>query len=262
MPYENVLLDISGGVARLTLNRPDAANAMNLDLLRELAEALLECDESHDVRAVILTGNGRFFSAGGDLAAFAGDLDRLSFLLKQLTLHLHAAVSRIARMRQPVIAAVNGPAAGAGMALAAACDHVIAADTANFTIAYTAAGLSPDGSSTWALPRRIGPARTRELMLTNRRLSAAEALDWGLANEVAPAADLATRTNALATRFAAGPTAAYGRVKELLAASATNNIETQMELEARAIADSARTADAREGIDAFLSKRKPAFRGE
>ena len=255
MPYENVLLNISGGVAHLTLNRPDAANAMNLDLLRELAEALLECDESSNVRAVVLTGKGRFFSAGGDLAAFAGDLDRLPFLLKQLTLH-------ITRMRQPVIAAVNGPAAGAGMALAAACDHVIAVDTASFTIAYTAAGLSPDGSSTWALPRRIGPGRTRELMLTNRRLSAAEALDWGLANEVVPAADLVARTNALAAQFAAGPTAAYGRVKELLAASATNSIETQMELEARAIADSARTADAREGIEAFLSKRKPAFRGE
>mgnify|MGYP003645633538 FL=1 len=261
MPYENVLLDISGGVAHLTLNRPGAANAMNLDLLRELAEALLECDESPNVRAVILTGNGRFFSAGGDLAAFAGDLDRLPFLLKQLTLHLHAAVSRIARMRQPVIAAVNGPAAGAGMALAAACDHVIAAEPSHFTMAYTAAGLSPDGSSTWALPRRIGPGRTRELMLTNRRLSSAEALDWGLANEVVPAADLIARTNALAAQFAAGPTAAYGRVKELLAASTTNNIETQMELEARAIADSARTADAREGIDAFLNKRKPDFLG-
>ena len=136
MPYENVLLNISGGVAHLTLNRPDAANAMNLDLLRELAEALLECDESSNVRAVVLTGKGRFFSAGGDLAAFAGDLDRLPFLLKQLTLHLPAAVSRIPRMRQPVIAAVNGPAAGAGMALAAACDHVIAVDTASFTIAF------------------------------------------------------------------------------------------------------------------------------
>ncbi len=261
MPYETVSLEISDGVAALTLNRPEAANAMNLDLLRELAEALLECDESSEVRCVVLTGNGRFFSAGGDLAAFAGDLDRLPFFLKQLTLHLHAAVSRIARMRQPVIAAVNGPAAGAGLALAASCDHLIASDKANFTAAYTAAGLSPDGSSTWVLPRRIGPARTRELMLTNRRLSATEALDWGLANEVVPLSELTTRTEELAAQLASGPTAAFGHVKTLLASSAANNLETQMELEARAIADSARTRDAKEGINAFLSKRKADFRG-
>lgn len=262
MPYENVLLEISDGVAKITLNRPDAANAMNLDLLRELAEALLECDESSDVRCVVLTGNGRFFSAGGDLSAFAGDLERLPFYLKQLTLHLHAAVSRITRMRQPVIAAINGPAAGAGLSLAACCDHLISSDKANFTAAYTAAGLSPDGSSTWVLPRRIGPGRTRELMLTNRRLSATEALDWGLANEVVPIADLAARTSELAAQFAAGPTAAFGQVKALLATSSTNNIETQMELESRAIADSARTVDAQEGINAFLSKRKALFIGK
>lgn len=214
------------------------------------------------MRSIILTGSGRFFSAGGDLSAFAGDLDRLPYFLKQLTLHLHAAVSRITRMRQPVIAAVNGPAAGAGMALAAACDHVIAADTSNFTIAYTAAGLSPDGASTWALPRRIGPARTRELMLTNRRLSAPEALEWGLANEVVAANALPARADTLARQFAAGPTQAFGAVKTLLAGSATNSLETQMELEARAIADTARTADAREGIDAFLNKRRPVFTGE
>lgn len=261
MPDKTVLMDVSAGVAVLTLNRPEAANAMNLDLLSELAEALLKCDESADVRSVVLTGNGRFFSSGGDLAAFADDLDRLPYLLKQLTLHLHAAVSRIGRMRQPVIAAVNGPAAGAGMALAAACDHVIAADTASFTVAYTAAGLSPDGASTWALPRRIGPSRTRELMLTNRRLSAGDALEWGLANELVPATELSARAGVLARQLASGPTAAFGQVKTLLAASATNSLETQMELEARAIADSARTADAREGIDAFLNKRKPQFKG-
>lgn len=261
MTFQNVRFEVSGGVAKLTLNRPDAANAMNLDLLRELAEALLVCEESAEVRSVILTGSGRFFCAGGDLAAFADDLERLPFFLKQLTFHLHAAVSRITRMRQPVVAAVNGPAAGAGMALAAACDHVLASDAAGFTMAYTAAGLSPDGASSWVLPRRIGPGRTRELMLTNRRLSASEALDWGLANEIVPAPGLATRAQDVAGQFATGPTAAFGEVKLLLASAATNPIETQMELEARAIAASARTGDAREGIEAFVQKRKPRFTG-
>jgi len=261
MAFNTIRFDRLEAVAQITLNRPAAANGMNLELLKELADAALQCDEDPSIRAVIVTGEGRFFSAGGDLAAFGDDLDRLPSLLKELTLHLHAAISRFMRMSAPVIAAVNGPAAGAGMSLAAACDIVIASDTASFTMAYTGAGLSPDGGSTWTIPRRIGHGRTRELVLTNRKLSATEALDWGFANEVVSADMLGARARARAETLSMGPTSAYGRAKSLLADSFHNGLETQLELEARAIADSARGDDAREGITAFLGKRRPQFRG-
>jgi len=165
------------------------------------------------------------------------------------------------RMSAPVIAAVNGPAAGAGMSLAAACDIVVASEAASFTMAYTGAGLSPDGGATWTIPRRIGHGRARELVLTNRKLNAAEALDWGFATEVVSADALGARARALAETFATGPTAAYGRAKSLFAETFHNGLETQLELEARAIADSARGDDAREGVTAFLGKRRPQFRG-
>lgn len=261
MSYETITLSIEDAVARLTLNRPDAANGMNLALMRELADAVHTCGASPDVRAILVTGSGRFFSAGGDLQSFASELDNLPRLLNELTLYLHAAISRLARMNAPVIAAVNGPCAGAGMSLACACDYVMVAESASFTMAYTAAGLSPDGSSTWFLPRRIGELRTRELMLTNRKLSAAEAVDWGLANRVVPDADLLQEAGQLATRLARGPTLSFGRVKTLLNDTFANGMETQMELEARAIASAATTADAQEGIRAFLAKEKPDFSG-
>ncbi len=262
MSYETIKLSIEDQVARLTLERPDAANGMNLQLMRDLSDAVNVCATSPEVRAVLLTGSGRFFSAGGDLQSFASELDNLPRLLNELTLYLHAAISRMARMDSPVIAAVNGPCAGAGMSLACACDYVLAAESASFTMAYTAAGLSPDGSSTWFLPRRIGELRARELMLTNRKLSAAEAVEWGLANRVVADADLLAEAGKLAASFAQGPTRSFGRVKTLLNDTFAQGMETQMEMEARAIAASATTQDAQEGIGAFLQKRKPVFTGK
>jgi 2-(1,2-epoxy-1,2-dihydrophenyl)acetyl-CoA isomerase len=262
MTYQTILFEKDGAVARLTLNRPDAANAMNLALMQELADIANRCEEDPDIRAILITGAGRFFSAGGDLQSFADEMGELPFLLKQLTMYLHTAIARFARMPVPVIAAINGPCAGAGMSLACACDLVIVAESASFTMAYTAAGLSPDGSSSWYLPRRIGELRARELMLTNRKLSATEAVEWGLANKVVPDADLMQEASALASRLAGGPTLAYGRVKVLLNDSFGQGLETQMEMETRAIAGSARTRDALEGVDAFLNKRKPDFRGQ
>ena len=258
---EVLRLEIDGAVARIVLNRPKAANSIDLELGRALADAAIRCDEDPAVRAIVLAGEGRFFCAGGDLGSFAGAGDRVPALLKELTMSLHAALSRLARGRAPVIAAVHGPAAGAGMSLACAADFVVASEDASFTMAYTRAGLTPDGSSTWVLPRLIGTRRTLELMLRNRTLSAAEALDWGLVSEVVPAAELAGATDTLAAELAAGPTDAFGRTKQLLLLSSTEGFESQMEHEARAIADSARSANGREGISAFLEKRKPAFQG-
>ncbi|MDG1904353.1 MAG: enoyl-CoA hydratase-related protein [Arenicella sp.] len=261
MAYQTIGLAVSASVATLTLNRPDAANGMNLQLMKELVDAVHSCEEDPQVRAIIITGAGRFFSAGGDLAAFSADLDRLPRLLSELTLYLHTAISRLARMNRPVIAAINGPCAGAGLSLACACDLVLAAQSSNFTMAYTAAGLSPDGGSTWFIPRRIGDLRTRELMLTNRKLSAEEALQWGLVTRVIADEMLLVEARKLAECLAAGPTVAYGNVKALLNDTFARGMETQMEFESRAIASSAKTADAREGVSAFLKKVKANFNG-
>lgn len=259
MTFETIALEARDGVARLTLNRPAAANALNLQMAKELLAAALHCDETPAIRAVLLTGSGKFFCAGGDLAAFADAGDAMPRLLKELTVHLHAAISRFARMRAPVVAAINGPAAGAGFSLACAADLAIAAESARFTMAYTRAGLTPDGSATYSLPRLLGRRRAMELMLTNRMLTASEALAWGLVNRVTPDEALGRETEALARALAEGPTLAFGGVKRLLLAD--RDLETQMELEARAIADAARTADAGQGVRAFREKRTPKFGG-
>jgi 2-(1,2-epoxy-1,2-dihydrophenyl)acetyl-CoA isomerase len=223
--------------------------------------AAIECDENPDVRAVVLTGAGKMFCAGGDLKAFAGFGDALPAKLKELTTYLHAATSRFARMDAPLVCAINGVAAGAGMSLGVSGDLVLAGESAKLTMAYTGAGLSPDGSSTFFLPRLIGLRRTQELMITNRRLSAAEALEWGLLTKVVPDDALVSEAHALASQLAHGPTRAYGMVKQLLATSFSETLETQLELESRGIAGMAATPDGREGIAAFVEKRAPKFSG-
>jgi len=261
MSYQTLTLTRSDGVAVLTLNRPTAANTINETLAREFMQAAIECDDAADIRAVVLTGAPPMFCLGGDLKAFGGAGDQLKSKLKEITAYLHAGISRLTRMDAPVIAAVNGVAAGAGFSLAMSTDLAIAAESASFVMAYTNAGLAPDGSSTFFMPRRIGDRRTRELMLTNRMLSSKEALEWGIVNQVVPDAQLHETAMALAQRFANGPTRAYGAVKSLLNASFDNGLETQMELEARAIANMSATEDGREGIAAFIAKRKPQFSG-
>lgn len=261
MNFELLTFEQEAQVARITLNRPDAANALDLPTTRELLHAAIRCDEDPDIRAVLITGAGRMFCAGGDLKGFAAAGDQLPALLKEMTTYLHAAVTRFARMDAPVIAAVNGMAAGGGLSLAVAADLVLAAASAKFTLAYTAAGLSPDGSSTYMLPRLIGLRRTRELMLTNRVLTADEAVEIGMIDRVVPDADLMTEAETLARDLSAGPTRAYGAVKRLLHESFNDTLEGQMEREARAIVEMVKTADGSGGIAAFLAKRKPTFTG-
>lgn len=260
MSHQTLELRRDGPVARITLDRPPA-NALDLTMARELAEVALACDEDPGVRAVILTGRGKAFCAGGDLASFGAAAERVPTLLKEVTAGLHVAIARFARMRAPVIAAVNGVAAGAGFSLVAACDLAVAAASARFTMAYTRAGLVPDGSSTFFLPRLVGIRRAQELMITNRMLGSAEALDWGILTRVVPDAELETAVDGLAREVAEGPTGAFGAVKRLLLLSGGNGLETQMEAETREIADAARRADGREGIGAFLAKRPPRFDG-
>ena len=255
-----LLCEVKDHVARITFNRPDAANALDLEMGRELMQAAIRVSEDAAVRAVILTGAGRMFSGGGDLKSFAAQEDRLPAHLKEVALYLHAAISRFVRMDAPVIAAVNGSAGGAGMSLCLFADIALAAESAKFTLAYTRAGLSPDGGSTYFLPRLIGVRRALELALTNRVLTAREAMDWGIVNKVVPDAQLQAEADALAKQLAAGATQALGAAKRLLHHSFSESLETQMELEAQAIADQARGAHAREGIAAFIAKRPPNFR--
>lgn len=262
MSYETLLFDVTDNVAHIAMNRPDAANSLNGAMAHDLMMAAIRCDEDEGIRAAILTGTGKMFCAGGDLKTFATFGADTGAKLKEITTYLHAATSRFMRMDAPLIVAVNGIAAGAGMSLAVAGDFAIAARTAKFTMAYTAAGLSPDGSSSWFLPRLIGLRRTQELMLTNRMLDAQEALEWGVVSQIADDEALADTAMALALKFASGPTLAYGAVKTLLVDSFTNSLETQLEIEARLIARSAQTSDGREGIAAFVAKRTPVFTGK
>jgi 2-(1,2-epoxy-1,2-dihydrophenyl)acetyl-CoA isomerase len=259
--FDTLKLEIEGGVAHLTLNRPDDANALNLPMAKDFLDAALHCTTHAEVRAVLLDAVGKMFCAGGDVKSFAALGDRLPAGMKELTTYLHAGISTFSRARQPVVIAVQGAAAGAGMSLAASGDLVLAGESAKFTMAYTGIGVSPDGSSSYFIPRLIGMRRTQELMITNRRLSAAEALEWGLVTQVLPDAELAEGAMGLARSLASGPTRAYGGVKRLLNESFTSTLETQMELEARVFVENTETADGREGIQAFVEKRKPSFQG-
>jgi 2-(1,2-epoxy-1,2-dihydrophenyl)acetyl-CoA isomerase len=255
--YQAITFEQSGPITRISLNRPDAANGMNDTMTRELADAARRCDTAA-TKVVVLTGSGRFFCAGGDLKSFATAQSRGRYI-KGVADDLHRAISTFARMDAVVITAVNGVAAGAGFSLAVTGDLVLAAQSASFTMAYTRAGLSPDGSSSYYLPRLVGIRRTQELMLTNRTLPAQDALQWGLVTEVIPNEALSARADELADQFARGARESNAAVKKLLLTSLQNGLEEQMELEGRRIAALADSADGIEGVDAFLAKRPAEF---
>ena len=261
MSTDNLLFDVEHGVAKVTLHRPDAHNAIDLALCDALMKAAIRCDEDPEIRAVLLTGSGKVFSVGGDIQSFVAAGNDLAPLTKQMTVTLHAAVSRFARMDAPLVAAVNGVAAGGGLGLVCCADLAIAGASARFSSSYTKNALSPDTSTTYFLPRLVGWRRAQDLVLTNRVLSAEEALEWNLVTRVVPDDELLAEAGSLAADLARGATKAYGVAKSLLLQSASETLETQMELEARGIADMARSDDVREGIRAFLDKRKPEYRG-
>jgi 2-(1,2-epoxy-1,2-dihydrophenyl)acetyl-CoA isomerase len=261
MAYQHLIVDRRDYVATLTLNRPDAYNALNLALGRELFAAVLEVDDDPEVRCVVITGAGKAFCAGGDVKDFADSLDRIGAMVKELTTYMHGAISRLCRSDKPVIMAINGVAAGGGFSLALAGDIVVATESARFTMAYTKIAATPDGSSSYFLPRLIGLRRAMELYFTNRVLTAREAAEWGLVTRVVADAEFTTAVSALARELAAGPTRAFGGAKRLFHQATWESLETQMELEAQAIAASGRTDDFREGVTAFANKKTPTFRG-
>lgn len=262
MEFETLSFERRDAVAVVTLNRPEAANALNPAMAADLAAAAVACDADRGIRAVVLTGAGnKLFCGGGDLQAFAEAGGDARAMVQDMTKNLHSAVARFARLDAPVLVALNGTAGGGGMSVALAGDLLFAADHAKLTMAYTRAGLSPDGSSTYFLARAVGLRRAAELTLLNRVLSAQEALEWGLVNRVLPAAELMPAALETAARLAAGPTRAFGIAKRLLVDGFARSLDTQMEEESRGIADSLSSADGREGVAAFLAKRKPTFTG-
>jgi 2-(1,2-epoxy-1,2-dihydrophenyl)acetyl-CoA isomerase len=262
MPYQMLTLDINDHIATITLNRPGAYNAVNMQLALELLDATTRVDEDPEIRCVVVTGAGKAFCAGGDVKEFHDQLSQIGVHLKHLTGPLHGALSRIARMPKPVVAAVNGVVAGAGVGLMLACDLSYAVETATLTIAYTRIGANPDASLTFWLPRLVGTRRALELTYLNRILTAREASAWGLFNDVFPLDKFHNEVYAIASGLANGPTLAYARSKKLCYISLNETLETQMEYEAREISDNGRTDDFREGVLAFVKKRTPTFHGK
>jgi 2-(1,2-epoxy-1,2-dihydrophenyl)acetyl-CoA isomerase len=246
-----------GAVLTITLNRPDVLNAFNAALHAALAAALKDARDP-EIRAVVVTGAGRGFCVGQDLTEFreaSGDIaDRLRSTY-------HPNVLAVRALEKPVIAAVNGPAAGAGLSFACACDIRLAADSATFIPAFVNIGLIPDSGGTFFISRLLGPARAAEWMTSGRRLTAAEAHAWGLVSEVVQEDDLAARAAELASALAALPTRAIGMTKRLFDAAPTNRLEEQLELEAQLQSAATKSEDFREGVAAFLEKRDPDFKG-
>ncbi|WP_234357086.1 enoyl-CoA hydratase/isomerase family protein [Streptomyces sp. NBRC 110028] len=254
-----VAIAIDDGLAHLTLRRGEAGNAIGLDMARGLRDAARIC-AAEGVRAVLLTGEGKSFCVGGDLREFS----RLSGAaleehLTAVTDALHEALRTFAAGDAPVVAAVQGAVAGAGLGLAASADVTLAADTASFTAAYTGIGYTPDAGVSWFLPRLIGPKRALDLLLTNRRVAAAEAADIGLVTGVVAPAELATEAARTAEALRRGPTAAFGATRRLVADGLTADLGPHLDREARAIAAAAASGTGREGVAAFLGKRAPDF---
>lgn len=256
MTYSTIRLEREGPVAILTLDRPKALNALSTQLAKELFEATIEIDEDATLRCLVITGAGGAFCAGGDVKEFVENSSRIGAHLKELTTYAHAAVARLSRAHLPVIAAVNGVAAGAGLGLSLSSDIVIAAESARFLSAYARIGASPDAGATYFLPRLVGIRRAAELLLTDRTLTAAEALAWGIVTKVVPDSELRAVALGLGRTLAQGPTEAYAATKRLLRLGEAGGLETQLQREADAISSLGDTAGFRAGLAAIMEKTR------
>ncbi|MDQ6936911.1 MAG: enoyl-CoA hydratase-related protein [Actinomycetota bacterium] len=259
---DELVIDRDGLVATVRLNRPESMNALSLSLKNALVEQLPLLGADDSVRAVILTGSGRGFCVGQDLREHAARLEAADPApLSTVTEHYNPIITALATMPKPVVAAVNGMAAGAGASFTFACDFRIAAESASFLLAFAGVGLSLDSGASWTLPRLIGSARATALALLAEPVSASAALEMGLVNAVVPDADLLPEARALAARLAAGPTLAYAHIKEALHFSATATLAEALEREAQLQAASGRTQDHADAVQAFLAKQAATFTG-
>ncbi len=261
MTFKSLRLEVDSGIARLTFIDAARGNPIDATSCAELSEAAVQISENPAVRCVLIAAEGKVFSFGGDIGSFINDLDNLPANIKRWTSGIHSAISRLQRMDAPVVAAVHSVCAGGMAAFVAGADLLIAADDAKFVAAFAGIGFSNDSGSSIMYTRRMGIARTRKFLLMNETLGAADALAVGLVDEVVPVAGLMARAETVATQLASGPTKAFGEMRRLLATVEDQPLETQLELEAQALARMAGTADAREGLTAFWEKRKAVFRG-
>ncbi len=263
MSYETIQLEMLGPVGVITLNRPDSLNALSVTMVQDFRAVMGEVRD-RAARAVVLTGAGRAFCAGGDLREMQEIADRegrVEAFFDAPLRQLNECVLSIRQIPMPFIAAVNGAASGGGCNLALACDLVVAGESARFNQAFVRVGLSPDCGGTFILPRLVGWRRATELLMTGDVINAQRALEMGMINAVVPDSELMPQALALAEKLAQAPTAAIGRIKELLEASATNDYGQQLELERKAQIQSGRTRDFKEGVAAFIEKRPPKFSG-
>ena len=262
MKFETVFFEIKDRVGTLTMNRPDEANALNAQMAKELFEISVLCSRDKSLGALIVSARGKMFNAGGDLKEFNNPPGgRQDEHLSRVASDLHNAIIRFQYMDAPVIMAINGTAAGGVFSLALSGDYILASDKAKFVSAYTASGLTPDGSSTYFLAKHVGLLRAKELFLKNKMLSAEEAKQWGFVNEVVAHDNLAIKAQELASQLANGPTKAYGGVKRMLLSSFSSPIEAQLDNETRHIVGTMETHDGPHGLNAFLNKEKPKFTG-
>jgi 2-(1,2-epoxy-1,2-dihydrophenyl)acetyl-CoA isomerase len=261
MPFEHILYDTSQGVATITLNRPDVLNSINRAMAAEVRQALAQAGTDADVRAVLMTGAGRAFCAGQDLAEAAPKEGPALDLGDIVARGYNPIVRTIRQLDKPVVCAVNGVAAGAGANLAFACDFVLASSDASFVQSFSKIGLVPDTGGTFFLPRLVGMARATALMMLADKVTAQDAVTMGLIHRVVDRDTLVEEATALARQLATRPTRGLGLIKRALNASATNGLDEQLALEAQLQAEAGSTADYREGVKAFLEKRAPVFVG-
>ena len=260
---EPVQYDVADSVATITLNRPDAMNSLDVATKVALLEAVTRAADDGGVRCLVLTGTGRAFCVGQDLKEHISILAGGSSdeLFRTVPEHFNPMVTAIATMPKPVVAAVNGVAAGAGASLAFACDFRVLADTAGFNLAFAGIALSCDTGSSWTLPRLVGRAKALDLLFFPRTVTAAESLELGLATTVVPAADLEAEVQALTQRLAAGPTAAFGAIRRSVGFSQGHDLPASLEFEAEMMALTGASEDHRKAVDSFIAKQKPVFEG-
>ena len=266
-PSSSILVEVEGPVCRVVMNRPKSLNALNLELMDTMAVVMHSIKNDDSIRCVVLSGAGDHFMAGGDIKHFGARLeavpDRSAFRheIEAMINGFHETVIHMRAMPKPIIASVRGAVAGAGISIMLACDLVLATKNSFYTLAYCHLGTTPDGGSTFSLPRVTGMKRAMEIALLGDRFDAATAESWGLVNRLVSDSELDLETQALAARLAAGPTYAYARTKALMNESLSNTLNQQLDVETSAFADCAVTDDFSEGVTAFNSKRKPEFKG-
>lgn len=255
-----VKYNLINNLAVLTLNRPDVLNSFNREMALELQARLDECEQDASIRAILITGEGRAFCAGQDLAeAIADDAPAIDKIVRE---HYNPIVKRIRKIEKPIVCAVNGVAAGAGANIALCCDIVIASDKASFIQSFSNIGLIPDSGGTFFLPRLVGLQRATAMMFLADKVTAEQALQYGMVYKVTPAENLLDEAMSIANHLSQMPTIGFGLTKRALNESLFNNLDDQLDIEEELQAKAANTHDNKEGINAFLEKRKPVFKGE